>query len=237
MLSTMKRHELRLAGLVAGAVTLAGLLAYLLLRPPATIEAPLPPAAVPPALSAPSAPPSPPAAPPPSAEGLSLHGLLGGGAIIAAADGRQRFVAIGREVTPGLRVVRIEQNHVILASPGGELRLGFDGISQAETAAPNATPAAPASEEALRDETLRYRLGLAPRQAGGRTTGFVVRPNVSMPALERAGLRPGDVIVGVNGSGFDEERMLELAWQIANSSRTEFEVERGGRRIRLAIEQ
>jgi hypothetical protein len=31
-------------------------------------------------------------------------------------------------------------------------------------------------------------------------------------------------------AGFDEERMLELAWQIANSSRTEFEVERGGRR-------
>ena len=58
-----------------------------------------------------------------------------------------------------------------------------------------------------------------------------------MPALERAGLRPGDVIVGVNGSEFDEERMLELAWQIANSGRTEFEVERGGRRIRLAIER
>jgi type II secretory pathway component PulC len=57
-----------------------------------------------------------------------------------------------------------------------------------------------------------------------------------MPALERAGLRPGDVVVGVNCSGFDEERMLELAWQIANSTRTEFEVERGGRRTRLAIE-
>jgi len=235
MLSTMKPHELRLPVLVAGAVALAGLLAYLLLRPPATIETPVPPAAVPQASSAPPAPPSPPAAPPPSAEGLRLHGLLGGGAIIAGADGRQRFVAIGREVAPGLRVVRIEQNHVILASPGGELRLGFDGVSQAQPA--SAAPAASASGEALRDETLRYRLGLAPRQAGGRTTGFVVRPNVSMPALERAGLRPGDVIVGVNGSGFDEERMLELAWQIANSTRTEFEVERGGRRIRLAIEQ
>ena len=230
----MKRHELRLAGLIAGAVALVALLAYLLLRPTATVEEPIPPAAVPQTPSPPA--PSPPAAPPPSAEGLRLHGLLGGGAIIAAADGRQRFVAIGREVTPGLRVVRIEPNHVILASPGGELRLGFEGVSQAEAAAPEAAPAASASEEALRDETLRYRLGLAPRQAGGRTTGFVVRPNVSMPTLERAGLRPGDVIVGVNGSAFDEERMLELAWQIANSTRTEFEVERGGRRIRLAIE-
>ena len=234
MLSTMKPHELRLAGLVAGAVALAALLFYLLLRPPATIETPAVPAAAPRLPPPAPAPPAPPPAPAPSAEGLSLHGLLGGGAIIAAADGRQRFVAIGREVAPGLRVARIEQNHVILASPGGELRLGFDGISQAEAAAP---PAASASEEALREESLRYRLGLAPRQAGGRISGFIVRPNVSMPALERAGLRPGDVIVGVNGSGFDEERMLELAWQIANSTRTEFEVERGGRRIRLAIEK
>jgi general secretion pathway protein C len=195
------------------------------------------PAAAPQPPSPAPAPPSSPPAPAPSAEGLRLHGLLGGGAIIATADGRQRFVAIGREVAPGLRVARIEQNHVILASPGGELRLGFDGVSRAEAAASEATPAASASEEALRDETLRYRLGLAPRQVGGRATGFIVRPNVSMPALERAGMRPGDVIVGVNGSGFDEERMLELAWQIANSTRTEFEVERGGRRIRLAIER
>ena len=55
-----------------------------------------------------------------------------------------------------------------------------------------------------------------------------------MPALERAGLRPGDLILSVNGSRFDEERMLELAWEMANASRTEFEIERGGRRMRLA---
>ena len=237
MLSMMKPHELRLAGLIAGAVALAGLLAYLLLRPPATLEAPAAPAAVPEPPPAVQAAPSPPPASAPSAEGLRLHGLLGGGAIIAAADGRQRFFAVGREVAPGLRVARIELNHVILASPGGEQRLGFDGVSQAQAAAPAATNATSASEEALREETLRYRLGLAPRQIGGRTSGFVVRPNVSMPVLERAGLRPGDVIVGVNGSEFDEERMLELAWQIGNSGRTEFEVERGGRRIRLAIER
>src|SRR5687767_5659055 len=101
MLSTMKPHELRLAGLVAGAVALAGLLLYLLLRSPATIEAPAVPAAAPQLPPPAPAPPSPPPAPAPSAEGLRLHGLLGGGAIIAFADGRQRFVAIGREVAPG----------------------------------------------------------------------------------------------------------------------------------------
>ena len=99
---------------------------------------------------------------------------------------------------------------------------------------PRRAPAAPA-RAAQREETLRYRLGLAPRRAGGRVTGFTVRSDVEMPALARAGIRPGDVIIGVNGSAFDEERMQELAWQIANSTRTRFEVERGGQRLRLTL--
>ena len=235
MRSTMKRPDSRRIGVAAGASVAIAALVLLLIPGPGVEPAPEPPAAVP-------APPpvqvaaSPTPAPPPSAEGLRLHGLLGRGAIIATADGRQRFVAIGRDVIPGLRVERIEQGHVILASTGGELRLGFDGP------APNAVAAAaPATgpadvDAALRDETLSYRLGLAPRRAGPRTAGFVVRPGVDMPKLQRAGLRPGDVILSVNGSGFDEERMLELAWQLANTPRTEFEVERGGRRIRLALD-
>ena len=136
---------------------------------------------------------------------------------------------VGREALPGLTLRRIEQNQAVFASAAGEVRLGFDGVGQAPAAA---TPASAAP----RDETLPYRLGLAPRRAGGRVNGFTVRPGASLPALERAGIRPGDTILSVNGSAFDEERMLELAWQIANSTRTEFEVERGGRRVRLALE-
>ena len=83
---------------------------------------------------------------------------------------------------------------------------------------------------------MRYRLGLAPRMAGGRVTGYTVRSNVEMPALARAGIRPGDVIVSVNGSNLDEERLQELAWNIANSAQTQFEVERGGRRVLLSLQ-
>lgn len=232
----MKPLELRRAGLAAGALALVFMLAWLLLRPAgigALPEPPPVPAPAPPAVRPEPAPPQP---PPPSAAGVRLYGLLGRGAIIGLPDGRQRLVAIGREVVPGLRVARIEQHSVILASAGGELRLGFDGAAPNPPQAGAARDTAAASaEEALRDETLRYRLGLAPRRAGTRTAGFVVRPGVSMPALDRAGLLPGDVILSVNGSRFDEERMLELAWEIANTPRTEFIVERGGRRIRLAL--
>jgi len=213
--------------LAAGLFAIGGLL-YLLLR-----GDPPPPALAPPAaLQAPQPPPPapPPPAPAPDLSGLKLYGLLASGAILGFPDGSQRLVLIGREAVPGLTLRRIEQSHAVLASPAGEVRLGFDGPAQTAAAA-----AAPAQARA-RDATLRYRLGLAPRRAGGRVSGYTVRPGASLPALERAGIRPGDTIVGVNGSAFDEERMLELAWTIANSSRTEFEVERGGRRVRMALE-
>lgn len=235
MRSTMKRLEPRPLALASAALFLAVLLALMLFRSGTSGDAAAPPPAPPsPVAVAAIATPAPePLPPPPSAEGLRLYGLLGLGAIIGFPDGRQSFIAVGRDVRPGLRVARIEQQTVILASAGGEIRLGFDGAAAPVATAP-ASPVA-AAEERQRDETLVYRFGLEPRRISGRIGAFAVRPGVSMPALDRAGIRPGDVILRVNGSQFDEERMLELAWTIANSTRTEFEIERGGRRMRLAI--
>jgi general secretion pathway protein C len=184
-----------------------------------------------------TAPPPPPivAMPPPAGivpaadlSQLRLFGVLGSGAVIGMADGTQRFVPLGREILPGVILRRVEVHHAVLAGASGEARLGFDGI------APAPAPIAPA-ETAQREDALRYRLGLAPRQVDGRVSGHVVRAGASLPALEQAGIRPGDLILSVNGSELDAERLDELAWQIANSTRVEFEVERGGRRLRLSL--
>jgi type II secretory pathway component PulC len=178
---------------------------------------------------------TPPPAPPADISGLRLHGLLASGAVIGFPSGRQRLVPLGRDALPGLTLRRIEQDVAVFDSTGGELRLGFDGPVAAAPGAPTPAPLTSSARGAQREEALRYRLGLEPRRAGGRVTGFTVRANVEMPALARAGIRAGDVIVAVNGSAFDEERMQELAWQIANSTRMEFEVERAGQRLRLSL--
>jgi membrane-associated protease RseP (regulator of RpoE activity) len=177
----------------------------------------------------------PPPAPPADISGLRLHGLLASGAVIGFPNGRQRLVPVGRDALPGLTLRRIEQNVAVFDSAGGELRLGFDGPVAAVPGAPAPAPLTASAGGARREEALRYRLGLEPRRAAGRVTGFTVRANVEMPALARAGIRAGDVIVAVNGGAFDEERMQELAWQIANSTRMDFEVERGGQRLRLSL--
>src|SRR5262245_330406 len=104
MLSTMKPHERRLAALAGLGLALAGLLAFQLLGSSDPVAPPAAPVAAVQPPPTPPAPPAPPPAPAPSADGLRLFGLLGSGAIIAMPDGRQRFVAIGREVVPGLTV-------------------------------------------------------------------------------------------------------------------------------------
>jgi len=218
--------------LIGGGAVIA-LLALVLLfgssgdEAPAPVAPPAPQQSVAPVASAPTAPAA-------SPEGLRLYGVTGMRAIIGLAGGGQRLVAVGREVVPGLLLAAVRIDHAILRSSSGDYRLGFDGITAATGAAPQAA-AVPSGDAALREETLRYRLGLAPRQEGGRVTGHVVRPGASLRMLERAGLRPGDVIVRVNGSQFDQERLEELAWTLANSDGVTFEIERNGRPQRLAI--
>lgn len=226
------RPELGDRRLLIGGGAVIGLLFLVLLFGSGGDE-PLPPVA------APALPPPPvesvvpiaatPAAPAASPQGLKLYGLTGMGAIIGPDGGDQRLIVVGREVIPGVLLAAVRIDHAVLRSSSGDHRLGFDGVSAAG-ASPQAA-AAPSGDAALREETLRYRLGLAPRREGGH----VVRSGASLPALERAGLRPGDVILRVNGSGFDQERLEELAWTLANSDGVTFEIERAGRPMSLAI--
>lgn len=197
--------------------------------PPTSSPPPVPP---PPVTAAP-----PPTAPAASPEGLRLFGVTGAGAIIGMADGRQRLVMMGRDVLPGLRLEAVRVDHALLKSSAGEYRIDFTGVTAATLAVQASAPASgPPSEAAVRADVRRYQLGLEPRQAGGRITSHVLRPGQNLPVLQRAGLQPGDIILRVNDSEFDQERMMELAWTVANADQVVFEIERNGQRMRLATQ-
>jgi general secretion pathway protein C len=245
--------------LAAGAITLI-LFALYLLWPSANssgveiAEAP-PPATAPPVAPAPppppvmSPPPMAPAAPqadPGAVAGLILRGVMGGGpsggaAIVAGADGAQRVVRVGRDLAPGLTLRQVGVNYAIASSAGGDIRLELNKPGGTPVAAAPGAPAAtraggPSASASAQRETMELRLGLEPVKSNGRTSGYSIKPGAVPARLQRAGLKPGDVILRINGSELDEERLMELSWQLSNSERTEFEFVRNGQTMKAALQ-
>jgi general secretion pathway protein C len=231
-----RRPRLALAG--CGIILL--LILYLLL-PAGTEEPQVELAQVPPAPVAPAAVthrPAPlpaPSLPAASTNGLILRSILSGAAIIAVPAGGDRVVPVGREFLPGLTLKEVGVRHAILGRAGADVRLDLGKPASGAVQITAAAPAVSGRDGGQPSETLEYRLGLKPVQAAGRVQGYAIRPEASLPYLQQAGLQPGDVIVAVNGSSFDEERLLELSWLIANSARTEFEAIRSGRKMTFAV--
>ena len=192
-------------------------------------------------LAAAAVPPLPPPAPAPapasvSTEGLVLYGVSGAtdgaAAIIGSRLGGQRVVAVGKEYRPGLKLALVGVDYAILQNGPRAVRLEISRFGAAGAA--KTTASLPAEEE-QKIEAAVLRNILVPVRSGNRVGGYALRPGESLPQLIRAGLRPGDVILSVNGSQLDEERLSELAWQMGNTAKTEFTFVRNGKKMRASL--
>lgn len=186
---------------------------------------------------------TPPATPSPALaniSGLILRGVMGasgtGSAIIEFPGGRQANFPVGRDVLPGITLKAIEPQSALFSGPGGDVRLALPGAELSGLAS-----RAPVGAKEISDptrQTIQFRTGLqARKQADGRITGFIIRPGSDMPAFAKAGLKPGDIVIGVNGRAFaSEAEVNKLANEISISSTTVFEYERNGKRSEARLE-
>lgn len=142
------------------------------------------------------------------ATGFTLHatraGFAGDGtAIIAVSGGAQGAYAVGEAVANGARLTAVATDHVELDIGGQRMRLSFPGAS--DTTSPLLTAGladAPADYRAVAataSPPLINSLGLQPVSRNGRPAGFEVMPQADGGLLSAAGLRPGDVLLSVNG--------------------------------------
>lgn len=209
---------------------------------------PAPPAPPPPIISQPLAAPAPPPAPaltPADVSQVRVYGTLGNAAIVSVGSEAQQRVSIGRQLLPGIVLESTAPGHIILARGDTRLKvplLTFDGTAPAATLVTadtkaKAGPAAKAptlsraafSGDNRRRQTLAFQLGLVREQQGEVTVGFRVRKASTMPFFARAGLRDGDIVTTINGGGLhDEEKVIELADELAQSKRVVIGYMRGG---------
>lgn len=223
----------RIAGFAAA---VAASYAWLSASPEPQASAPAPVPALPPAAPLSSSPASAPVPPTVSVDGLILYGVSGASpsaaAIIGSRLGGQRVVAVGSDYRPGLKLAEIGVDYAVLQNGAQNIRLELSRYAASGSA--KVTAALPAEEE-QKIEAAVLRSILRPVMADNRIGGYALKAGESLPQLIRAGLQPGDVIMSVNGSQLDEERMSELAWQMGNAARTEFVFMRNGKKMRATV--
>ena len=173
--------------------------------PPPVIASPPPPVAA--AVSAPS--------------DLALAGLRAGpdgGMAIVVAGGKQYLLRPGRALPGGMKLLRVEPGRAILTGPSGEMVLAF--ADAAPAMAGLATPPG--------GDPTPLRLALSPLREQGRLVGWRLNSLAGLPALARAGLKPGDVLLSANGAELiSEEKVMELPQELAANGRLQIVYRRG----------
>lgn len=181
---------------------------------------------------------------------LTLYGLRmneasgGGSAIIAGSDGVQRSYGVGEEVSPGVKLVQVLFDHVVLERAGTQESLFIDQSVPADTVGDAPLGAAPAAGAPpvvqapgpLTPEAITGGIGFAPRTENGRATGFAVTPKGDGSVFAQAGFKPGDIVVEVNGRKVTSAADgAALSGQIRPGARLSLVIERGTETLPIAL--
>ena len=187
-----------------------------------------------------------------------------GSAIVATPDGVQRSYMVGEEIMPGVRLAGVEFDSITIDRGGTSEQLYLDQSQPATVAGaapppppppplvndygrpgagmvnipptsyPTLTPAPRSANPPVITPTsgaIRYQ----PRLEDGQVTGVTVNPGTAGgDAFRASGLRPGDVIVAVNGQRVTSaDQARSLATQARGTSVVE--VERNGQTVPLSV--
>src|SRR3546814_344004 len=155
-----------------------------------------------------------------------------GGSAILGKDGDQASYAVGREVAPGVVLASVGAEHAVLAAKGVRHRLdlpriaAMDGANAKALALPSgappkpapATPATASTEASTPTPAKPHPTSppIAPATAAG--DGYTITPGIRAAMLRPTGLRPGDVVLSVDGRPLDPARLAGLRDELKGKS-------------------
>jgi general secretion pathway protein C len=165
-----------------------------------------------------------------SAEGFVLHGARAGAdgagsAIIAVNGAPQAAFSVGEEIKPGVRLVNVASDHVEISANGRSVRLAF-----ASTPQTGILPARAQPEPSPNAMTASFvnALSLQPVTRPEGRPGLQVTAQADLGALGPTGLRPGDIILKINGADISAASLGEQAALLQAGRSVEIVYERGG---------
>lgn len=201
----------RLAVLVGAGVVALLLLLWLFRDPAPPTESAVPASASPPEAAPVAAPRQPAPAPANSVAELRLHGVMGigdsGSAIISTGAGPQRLIRVGRDAIPGVPLLAVAGDHVLLRENGREVRLAFaDDANGGAVATPSGSSSEPGGRNSpeARRESREYQAALAPARIDGRHAGYRFRADRMPELFQSAGITADDIILRVGGLGLED---------------------------------
>lgn len=150
-------------------------------------------------------------------------------AILSPSGGQQGAYAVGEEITPGVTLAMVASDHVEIDVGGQRMRVAFPGAPAAPAIRMAANlPAdynASAKSAALSSVS---GLPLQPVSRNGRPAGFEVMRHADGGVLAAAGLKPGDILVSVNGVSAAAADLSAYRAQLLSGQPVEIRFERGG---------
>ena len=142
---------------------------------------------------------------------LVLRGIRGGAdpqsgaAIIQTPDNRQQFFAVGAPIMDGVTLEEVHVDYVIISRRGIAESLYLrerDAPQASSAAAPQPATRQPAANTSSRDSLPGFELAeifqVRPAVQNGRLIGYRLTGDNAV-ILEAVGLRPGDIVTGING--------------------------------------
>lgn len=191
-----------------------------------------------------------------STSGLRLKGVIApdegpaASAIFSTGAGKDISVFVDREVQPGVKLVEVKPDWVIVSRAGVRERIDLDTrrpgpgagpsagsiagfrINVAKSSANNFSLSRHELDDALRDPNQLGYLGQIGMPPGGGVR-MDAAPNGSL--AQKLGLQPGDIIRKVNGQGVASPGDLaRLYQQFGTLSLIQAEVQRGGAIVQLS---
>lgn len=166
-----------------------------------------------------------------------------GSAIIRRPDGKQRRIAVGEDIVPGVRLAAVYSDQVIIEQNGVRESLRFENKAPVEAAAQRG-PAPVASRSPVKIDNLpndgAVAIGALRFEGATDKTGapaIAVYPGRDSAAFAAAGLAPGDIVRSVNGAPAPrtQQDIAALMRQLARVGSANIVVERDGSPIALTL--